>query len=81
MAYEQREGGGTLFRNDKKGNDRAPDWRGDALLNGKKVKLAGWIKQGRNGEFISLTIQEENYQKPNHQKPREDDSGSSEIPF
>jgi len=26
--YEQKEGQGSLFRNDKKGNEKAPDYRG-----------------------------------------------------
>ena len=25
----------SLFENDKKGNDKAPDWRGKALIGGK----------------------------------------------
>ena len=85
MAFEHKEGGATLFRNDKKGNDKAPDWRGDGLLNGKKVKLSGWVKDSSKGGFISLKIEEDNYKptvKNVEREPnRDDDFGSSDIPF
>lgn len=83
MAYEHKEGGATLFRNDKKGNDKAPDWRGDGLLNGKKVKLAGWSKDSAKGGFISLKIEEDNF-KPNVQNVERkpvDDLDDGTIPF
>lgn len=54
MTYEHRDGSGALFPNDKQGNDRRPDWRGDVMIEGKKWRLSGWVKDGRNGEFISL---------------------------
>lgn len=55
--FVQRPGSGTLFQNDTKGNDRAPAWKGElALEDGTILKLAGWVKQGRKGEFISLAI-------------------------
>jgi len=96
MGFEHKEGSATLFVNDKKGNDKAPDWRGDGLFNGKKVKLAGWKKQGNKGGFISLTIQEDNYKKEdsqagygghqktnkvNYQAPLPKDDLESEIPW
>lgn len=44
MAYEQREGDIAVFQNDKKGNDKAPDWKGTALINGVKMEVAFWQK-------------------------------------
>ena len=56
MAYESRDGFGAIFKNDKKGNEKAPDYRGDAMLGGSMVEIAGWLKEGKNGKFLSLTI-------------------------
>ena len=57
MAFELREGQGNLFKNDKDGNEKRPDYRGELkLLDGQTVKLAGWIKQGQKGSFMSLSI-------------------------
>lgn len=57
MAYEHREGSGSLFKNDKKGNDKAPDMKGDALYNGELVSIAAWRKSGAKGDFYSLKIE------------------------
>lgn len=60
MAYELREGQGSLFKNTyKKEGDKTPDYRGTALFNGKKIKVAAWIKEGKNGKFFSLSIQKD----------------------
>lgn len=49
MAYEMKENTFTLFDNDKKGNDKAPDYRGRGLINGEEVKVAVWKKTGKTG--------------------------------
>jgi hypothetical protein len=57
MAYELKPGQGTLFRNDKDGNDKRPDYRGELCLpDGSTLKLAGWVKEGKKGKFLSLSI-------------------------
>lgn len=52
MAYQHKEGSGTLFPNTYKKSDNQPDWRGDALVNGVLVEISGWNK----GERISIAI-------------------------
>jgi len=55
MAFEAREGQGALFPNDKKGNDRAPDFKGYILWKGERIQVAGWKKDTRDGsKFLSL---------------------------
>lgn len=57
MAYEQRELSGSLFKNTKKDSDRAPDYRGDCLINGVSLWVSGWIKETRNGDkFLSIAF-------------------------
>lgn len=56
MAYEPRPGSGTLFKNETD-NPKAPQYRGDLCLStGEIIKLAGWIKEGAKGKFLSLSI-------------------------
>lgn len=60
MAYELKDGQGALFRNDRKKTDTHPDWQGSIKLpGGAEVWISGWIKSGRNGEFISLSLGKE----------------------
>ena len=63
MAYEQRDNSGTLWVNDRKQTDRHPDRSGKAMIGGVMYYVDGWIKQGPNGPFLSLSF------KPMDQQP------------
>ena len=84
MAYEQKPGDFTLFKNDKDGNEKRPDYTGNGLdLEGKKIKVSAWIKKGAKGKFMSCRFQEmtrgENAPQKEAQKaPPADDS---DLPF
>jgi hypothetical protein len=56
MAFELKDGQGTLFRNDKEDNAARPDYRGEANIDGTLYRIAGWIKEGKNGKWLSLSI-------------------------
>lgn len=56
MAFKPREGSGSLFKNDRKTTDSHPDYKGDGLVNGVPMEIAAWIKEGKNGKFMSLSI-------------------------
>lgn len=87
--FEQKDGGGVLFPNNRKKSERAPDHTGEVKINGVLYELAGWQKQGKNGDFISLSI------KPKGQRSiplspqvpmtggglRRNDPEDQEIPF
>lgn len=63
MAYEQKEGQGSLFRNDRKQKDTHPDWKGEIKINGKLYWLSAWEKSGNSGTFFSLAIGDEKQPK------------------
>lgn len=55
MSYEHREGSGSLFKNDKKeAGTKQPDYRGTIMLGGVVYEIAGWIKSGAKGSFLSI---------------------------
>jgi hypothetical protein len=68
VAMIDSEGGreyhnGALFTNDKKQNDKQPDFQGSVSLDGKpdglKLRLSAWKKQGqKSGDYLSISIQE-----------------------
>lgn len=54
MAYEYKEGQGSLF-SEQKQNDRQPDYRGTILIEGKTYDLAAWGRTSKAGsQYISL---------------------------
>lgn len=58
MAYELREGQGSLFKNDKK-NERQPDFKGTIMIKGVLYNVSAWSRTSQNGcEYISLQAEE-----------------------
>jgi uncharacterized protein (DUF736 family) len=77
MAYEMKEKTFSLFSNDKKGNDKAPDWKGKGLIDGKEVRIAVWQRKSASGiEYLSGTIEES---QPAPEKPAEPDKEVTKI--
>ena len=54
----------TLFKNDKKGNEKAPDYRGTTTLNNQEYKVALWIRTSASGtKYMSGTVEIDTYKK------------------
>lgn len=79
MSEYDNSNTGVLFKNDKKGNDRAPDYKGKINVDGVEKQLAAWIKTSQKGtKFMSLSVSEP-YQ-PKESLPSEEPL-DSEAPF
>lgn len=81
MSDRNKDMTGVLFRNDRKGNPSQPDRKGKALIDGKPYYVAGWLKEGKSGQFLSLA-----FTPTDDAKPAKRDSGraediESDIPF
>jgi uncharacterized protein (DUF736 family) len=78
ITYEQRDGQGSLFINEKKTSDKQPDYQGNVMINGKKMQIAGWKKQSKSGStFLSIQISEPREATTAAAKPAFDDK----LPF
>lgn len=56
MAEYDNTNRGVLFENDRKETDKHPDMTGSLNINGVDHWFSGWWKEGRSGEFLSLSI-------------------------
>lgn len=86
MAYEHREGSGSLFRNTKKEEGSSqPDMRGDVLIGGVLHEVAAWSKVSDTaGKWLSLNIkpkQEQQKAPEPRAKPATLDSIEDDLPF
>ena len=45
---------GVLFKNDKDGNEKRPDYKGSAEIEGVQYWVSAWIRDGAKGKFMSM---------------------------
>jgi len=65
MSYQAKPGQGSLFKNDRKETERHPDYKGSVVLpDGTEHWLSAWIKEGKRGKFMSVSIGQEKQPKP-----------------
>ena len=77
--YEQRDNSGALFRNEKKTEAKHPDYQGDCLVNGVKMRMSAWLKEGKSGKFFSFSFSEPYVSEP--VKTNKPEDIESDIPF
>lgn len=83
---EQRDNSGALFRDKERRSERAPEFTGPAMIDGREYRIAAWVKEGRGGKFFSLafTPKDERPAMDQGQMGRDGDPGpdlNDEIPF
>lgn len=71
---------GTLFKNDRKEKDTHADYNGSINIDGKEFWLNAWIKEGKIGKFMSLSVKPKEQQKPQG-KPQRDRDYDGDAPF
>lgn len=54
-----KENSGSLFVNNRKQEEKHPDWSGKVNINGKMMAVSAWIKPLREGgEYFSLAFRD-----------------------
>ena len=80
MSFDDSNSG-ALFKNDKKGNDKAPDYRGELKVAGELHEIAAWLKVSKSGtKYMSLSVKPKDEAKP-APKPREPGEDDEDDPF
>ena len=74
MSYDNTNTG-ILFKNDVGDNPKRPAYKGKIDVDGKEYQLAGWLREGKSGKFISLKIDDKAAAKPAAKEE------TDEIPF
>ena len=77
---------GVLFKNDKKGNDKRPDYRGSAVIDNIDLNISAWIKRSqKTGDaFMSLKFEPKQAARPKtmaEQNPEKFKFNDEDLPF
>lgn len=80
MTEYDNTNSGVLFKNDRKQNEKQPDYKGNINVNGTEFWLSAWIKEGKKGKFMSLSVQPKDDQ-PTPQTPDYGTDIDPDIPF
>ena len=86
MAYEQKPGQGSIFKNDRKEQENQPDYKGSIMqLDGTQCWVSMWVKrsEGKPPFFsVSLTAKETQQAAPAAHNPAEEHcSDINDLPF
>ena len=83
MAWETKEGTGSLFKNGRRDKDSQPNATGEAKIGGVIYEVAAWTKKDKNGNpWQSLSFrpkgEDASRREPERNPPADFDE---EIPF
>jgi len=62
MAFEVREGSGSIFENDNKKSENSPDYTGTINIDGVLYSLALWNKVAKSGtqyQSVKVSVKEQ----------------------
>lgn len=58
MPYENKEGYGRLFPNDRKAKENSPDFTGQVKVDGVEKRIAAWeVLDDETGDFKFFNVQ------------------------
>lgn len=81
MAYQKKEGDISVFRQEN-ANPKAPQWKGDALINGVVMEVAFWEK---SGTMMTGVIKPKGQKRPpveiTKPKPTTEHDFADEVPW
>jgi hypothetical protein len=77
---QKRDNSGVLFKNDKKEQEKHPDYKGSIMVDGNEYWLSAWIKEGKSGKFMGLAVSPKDGQPP-ASKPVPSNLKDDDIPF
>jgi hypothetical protein len=77
-----RDNSGSISKNEKKEEDRHPDIKGQAVVDGRAYWVAGWLKENDRGKWYSLAFTPKDDQPKAATKPAGGGAAlDDDIPF
>jgi uncharacterized protein (DUF736 family) len=78
---ETKNNSGVIFKNDKKTSEKAPDYNGKIVVDGKEKQIALWLKTSDKGtKYFSVAISEP-YKKDAVSEEKGVSQPDNDLPF
>lgn len=78
---ETKNNSGAIFKNDKKTSEKAPDYNGKIVVDGKEKQIALWLKTSDKGtKYFSVAISEP-YKKDAVSEAKGVSQPDNDLPF
>lgn len=82
MSQYDNNMSGVLFKNDKGDNERRPDYKGSAEIDGVEYWVSAWIRESAKGKFMSMKYERKEKQQAAAPAPAPSPSVvDDDIPF
>ena len=81
MAYEIRELSGSLFKNEKKTEEKHPQMQGSCLIDGVEYWISAWTKDAPLGRWQSLAFKRKDAKIDLKPAPASVEQMDDDIPF
>lgn len=82
MAFEHKNNHGSLFRNKDQKSDKSPTHTGTAKIFGSEVRIAAWVKEGRDGnKYFSLKFEPKDERPATESRATPADEIDDDLPF
>lgn len=81
---EKRDNSGILYKNpDKAPDNKFPEYKGEATIDGKDYWISAWVKEGAKGKFFSIAYKPKQAAKTVAKQPSFEDRNADDgiIPF
>lgn len=76
---------GSISKNKDKTEPNHKDYNGKALIDGKEYWVAGWVKDGQYGKFLSLAFEPknktQNSSSSSKRSNQQEEESSEDMPF
>ena len=73
---------GVLFKNDQKGNAKAPHYRGSCVIDNVDLNISAWIKESKKSGDKYMSLKFESKRPAQKQKTLSEDNWSDpDAPF
>ena len=79
MSYDNTNTA-VIFKNNKKENEKHPDYRGTINIDGRELEISLWIKEGKAGKFFSGKIKEP-FKKMENFSDKVNKKNETDLPF